>query len=148
MNFARARLCERTRTGRSWSDPTLKARNLRSAALLRALGLSAEAPPGLCAATNAPDEIVMYKTPVADENWCPAVGSPCHESSTLGFGFEISRSSAHVAIALGSESAVDELPSRLRGRGVTVLDGPRLTGDGCYESVVLDPEGNRIELTV
>ncbi len=28
-----------------------------------------------------------------------------------------------------------------------VLDGPRRTGDGYYESVVLDPEGNRLELT-
>jgi lactoylglutathione lyase len=28
-----------------------------------------------------------------------------------------------------------------------VADGPRWTGDGYYESVVLDPEGNRVELT-
>jgi lactoylglutathione lyase len=28
-----------------------------------------------------------------------------------------------------------------------VIDGPRRTGDGYYESVVLDPEGNRIEVT-
>lgn len=27
-------------------------------------------------------------------------------------------------------------------------DGPRRTGDGFYESAVLDPEGNRIEITV
>jgi len=31
--------------------------------------------------------------------------------------------------------------------GVTVLDGPRRTGDGYYECVVLDPEGNRVEVT-
>jgi len=31
---------------------------------------------------------------------------------------------------------------------LTVIDGPRFTGDGYYESVVLDPENNRIELTV
>lgn len=53
----------------------------------------------------------------------------------------------HLAIALGSEAAVDELTARLRTAGVPVLDGPRRTGDGYYESVVLDPEGNRIELT-
>jgi lactoylglutathione lyase len=53
----------------------------------------------------------------------------------------------HLAIALGSEAAVDALTSRLRAAGVPVLDGPRRTGDGYYESVVLDPEGNRIELT-
>jgi lactoylglutathione lyase len=27
-----------------------------------------------------------------------------------------------------------------------VLDGPRRTGDGYYESVVVDPDGNRIEM--
>lgn len=54
----------------------------------------------------------------------------------------------HLAISLGSESAVNELTERLRVQGLAVLDGPRRTGDGYYESVVLDPEGNRLELTV
>ena len=53
----------------------------------------------------------------------------------------------HLAIALGSEQAVDELTERLRAMGCPVLDEARRTGDGYYESVVLDPEGNRIELT-
>ncbi|HKR34041.1 MAG TPA: VOC family protein [Steroidobacteraceae bacterium] len=53
----------------------------------------------------------------------------------------------HLAISLGSEAAVNELTERLRSEGITVLDGPRRTGDGYYESVVLDPEGNRIEIT-
>jgi lactoylglutathione lyase len=53
----------------------------------------------------------------------------------------------HLAISLESEHAVDELTARLRSEGIAVLDGPRRTGDGYYESVVLDPEGNRIEIT-
>ena len=53
----------------------------------------------------------------------------------------------HLAISLGSEAAVDELTARLRAEGIVVLDGPRRTGDGYYESVGLDPEGNRIEIT-
>ena len=53
----------------------------------------------------------------------------------------------HFAIALGSEALVDQLTRRLRDDGHAVLDGPRRTGDGYYESVVLDPEGNRIEIT-
>lgn len=53
----------------------------------------------------------------------------------------------HLAVTLGSEAAVDALTARLRAAGTPVLDGPRRTGDGYYESVVLDPEGNRIELT-
>jgi lactoylglutathione lyase len=54
----------------------------------------------------------------------------------------------HVAISVGSVASVDTLTARLRADGYPVLDGPRSTGDGYYESVVLDPEGNRIEITV
>lgn len=55
---------------------------------------------------------------------------------------------AHLAMAVGSEAAVDELTYRLVRDGYERLSGPRRTGDGYYESVVLDPEGNRIEITV
>jgi lactoylglutathione lyase len=40
--------------------------------------------------------------------------------------------------------AVDALTKRLQGDGFPLLDGPRRTGDGYYESMVADPEGNRI----
>ncbi len=53
----------------------------------------------------------------------------------------------HLAISVGSEQMVDRLTQRLREDGFPILDGPRLTGDGYYESVVLDPDGNRIEIT-
>jgi lactoylglutathione lyase len=53
----------------------------------------------------------------------------------------------HLAFALGSEERVDALTAELAAAGVEVLDGPRRTGDGYYESSVLDPDGNRIELT-
>ncbi len=55
---------------------------------------------------------------------------------------------AHFAVSTGSEAAVDALTGRLRDDGYEVMDGPRRTGDGCYESVVLDPEQNRLEITV
>ena len=54
---------------------------------------------------------------------------------------------AHVSISVGSEQEVDRLTARLREDGFPVLDGPRRTGDDFYESVVLDPDGNRIEIT-
>lgn len=55
---------------------------------------------------------------------------------------------AHIAFSVGSKQKVDELTKQFINEGYEVLDGPRLTGDGYYESVVLDPEGNRLELTV
>lgn len=54
----------------------------------------------------------------------------------------------HLAFAVGSREAVDALTARLQHAGYRRLDGPRTTGDGYYESVILDPDGNRIEITV
>ncbi|SDG51869.1 VOC family protein [Propionivibrio dicarboxylicus] len=53
----------------------------------------------------------------------------------------------HLAISVGSDAAVDALTQRLRTDGMVIVDGPRRTGDGYYESVVLDPDGNRLEIT-
>jgi lactoylglutathione lyase len=55
---------------------------------------------------------------------------------------------AHVAFSLGSPERVDALTEELRAAGAPVLSEPRTTGDGYYESVVADPDGNRVELTV
>jgi len=55
---------------------------------------------------------------------------------------------AHLALSVGSEAAVDALGRRLSADGHPLIDGPRWTGDGYYECVVLDPDGNRIEITV
>lgn len=55
---------------------------------------------------------------------------------------------AHLAFATGSIESVDALTERLRKDGFAVIDGPRRTGDGFYESAVFDPDGNRIEITV
>ncbi len=53
----------------------------------------------------------------------------------------------HFAVSVGSEEKVNELTQQLRADGFTVAGEPRRTGDGYYESVILDPEGNRIEIT-
>lgn len=54
----------------------------------------------------------------------------------------------HMAISTGSEAKVDELVNTLKADGFKVVGAPRTTGDGYYEAVVLDPEGNLIEVTV
>ncbi|MFX1590846.1 MAG: VOC family protein, partial [Promethearchaeota archaeon] len=53
----------------------------------------------------------------------------------------------HLAISVGSKDKVISLTNRLIDDGYEVLDGPRYTGDGYFESTVLDPEKNRIEIT-
>lgn len=54
----------------------------------------------------------------------------------------------HVAFSVGSKEKVDALTLRLREDGYQVISGPRTTGDGYYESCILDLEGNQIEITV
>ena len=51
---------------------------------------------------------------------------------------------AHLGVQVGARTAVDACTKRLQDDGFPVLDGPRQTGDGYYESMVADPEGNRI----
>ena len=53
----------------------------------------------------------------------------------------------HLAFSLGGREAVDALTARLAADGYEVKSGPRVTGDGYYESCVLDPDGNEVERT-
>jgi lactoylglutathione lyase len=52
----------------------------------------------------------------------------------------------HIAFSIGSKEEVDALTEKLRHDSYIVASEPRNTGDGYYESCVLDPEGNRIEI--
>ena len=54
---------------------------------------------------------------------------------------------AHFAISVGGKEKVNELTELLRSENYTIFSEPRTTGDGYYESVVLDPEGNYLEIT-
>ncbi|NLY42903.1 MAG: glyoxalase/bleomycin resistance/extradiol dioxygenase family protein [Clostridiaceae bacterium] len=55
---------------------------------------------------------------------------------------------AHFAISVGSKEDVESLTNRLRDEGYKVLSEPRVTGDGYFESVISDPDGNRVEITI
>ena len=54
----------------------------------------------------------------------------------------------HFAISVGSKEAVNALTERLRADNFIIESEPRTTGDGYYESVILDTEGNVVEITV
>jgi lactoylglutathione lyase len=62
-----------------------------------------------------------------------------YEGENLGY--------SHIAINVGSREKVEKLTEMLEKDGFTIKGKPRQTGDGYYESVVLDPENNIIELT-
>jgi len=52
----------------------------------------------------------------------------------------------HLSFVVGSEVEVDQLTDRLQADGYPVMSAPRRTGDGYYESSVLDPDGNWVEI--
>lgn len=55
----------------------------------------------------------------------------------------------HFGFALGSADAVDQLTGVVAAAGHPILEPPqRVGGSGNYESVVVDPDGNRLKLTV
>lgn len=62
------------------------------------------------------------------------------KASSLRYGY------IHLAFGVSNDEAVDALTERLRGDGYEVTSGPRITGDGCYESCISGPEGNLIEI--
>lgn len=53
----------------------------------------------------------------------------------------------HLAFSVGSKEKVDVLTETLRKDGYEILSGPRTTGDGYYESLILGPERIQIEVT-
>ena len=62
---------------------------------------------------------------------------------------ELSRTGyIHLAFSLGSREQVDLLTERLKADGYKVLSGPRMTGDGYYESCIVGVEENQIEITI
>ena len=55
---------------------------------------------------------------------------------------------AHLSFSVGSKERVDALTAHLKADGFEVVDGPRTTGDGYYESAIVGFEGNLIEITI
>lgn len=54
----------------------------------------------------------------------------------------------HIAFSVGSREKVDEITDCMKADGYQVISGPRVTGDGYYESCIAGIENNQIEITV
>lgn len=50
-----------------------------------------------------------------------------------------------LCLGVGDEQQVDEMAVRAAEKGILVA-APRHTGDGYYEAIIRDPDGNLIEL--
>lgn len=83
---------------------------------------------------------IMHR-PDIDHVW-PVSSPTFHVEHSEHLGF------AHLSFSVGSKEEVDCLTRQMSDDGIQVIGEPRTTGDGYYESVVLDPEGNCIEITV
>jgi len=70
----------------------------------------------------------------------PNIAEMPASTNTQFFGYN------HLAFGLGSREKVDAFTDNLRKDGHYIAGEPRITGDGYYESIVLDPEGNIIEI--
>ena len=72
---------------------------------------------------------------------------PCIPQGDNADGFQ-STGLIHIAFSVDTPDELDHLYSRLKEDGIPIVGEPRITGDGYYEACVLDPDGNRVEITV
>ena len=70
----------------------------------------------------------------------PGMADPKKEPNRSGY--------SHIAFSVGSKEKVNELTAQMKADGYEVVSGPRITGDGYYESCIVAVEDNLIELTV
>jgi lactoylglutathione lyase len=72
-------------------------------------------------------------------------GIPANMNDTVKAQY---RGIIHLAFAVNSMDEVDNKAKELQQDGFAILSGPRKTGDGYYEFETLDPDNNRLEVTV
>lgn len=70
-------------------------------------------------------------------------GIPANANDTINLQH---RGLIHMAFSVNSREEVDAKAAEFRAAGITVLRGPRTTGDGYYEFEALDPDQNRVEV--
>jgi len=60
---------------------------------------------------------------------------------------DMSAAPFHLSVSVGSKDEVNRITDVLVQKGYGAMSGPRLTGDGYYESVISGPESMQIEIT-
>ena len=68
---------------------------------------------------------------------CPDVQNTVVEENRVGL--------THLAFTFPGQEEVLRFTEEMRSEGYTIAGEPRTSGDGYFESVILDPDGNRIE---
>ncbi len=54
----------------------------------------------------------------------------------------------HIAFSTGSKNNVNRLTDKLKANTFKIISEPKITGDGYYESCIINIEGNQMEITV
>lgn len=54
----------------------------------------------------------------------------------------------HIAFSMKNKEEVDAMAKKAHDMNYQIILEPHQTGDGYYEACILDPEGNRVEITV
>ncbi len=70
----------------------------------------------------------------------PQINSGADPKENLGY--------VHFAVSLESTESIVHMTALFRSNELIIKGEPQPTGDGYYESIIADPEGNLIEHTV
>ena len=71
-----------------------------------------------------------------------------HKDLDTKIPVELQTGYVHIAISVGSKENVIDITNKIISDGFKLYSKPRLTGDGYFESVVFDIDGNSVEITI
>ena len=97
--------------------------------------------------TNPAKQIELYELTFPDGGRLDLMQNPAIPASMNAIQTQFT-GLIHFAIGTGSEEAANRLVSRMRTEGIRIVGEPRRTGKGYYECFLLDPDGNRVEITI
>jgi lactoylglutathione lyase len=97
--------------------------------------------------SNPAKQIELYEMTFPDGGRLDLKQNPLIPESQNDF-LEQSTGLIHFAIGVGSEEKANAMVTNLRKNNIRIISEPRRTGTGYYECFLLDPDGNRVEITI